>query len=91
MHRPTGHWDSSLVVNDRVALTTSRDILEAIADKTGPTDKIIALAESQAATLLNVKTPKRVWPIFSPKRQIREKGSTTSISMTIGRWRTGSP
>lgn len=43
LHRPTGNWDSSLVVNDQVALTTSRDILEAIADNRGPDDVIIAL------------------------------------------------
>jgi putative transcriptional regulator len=43
LHRPTGNWDSSLIVNDSVALTTSRDILEAIADDKGPQDNIIAL------------------------------------------------
>ena len=43
LHRPTGNWDSSLIVNDSVALTTSRDILEAIADNKGPEDTIIAL------------------------------------------------
>lgn len=43
LHRPTGNWDSSLIVNDTVALTTSRDILEAIADNKGPDDNIIAL------------------------------------------------
>lgn len=43
LHRPTGDWDSSLIVNDSVALTTSRDILEAIADDKGPNDTIIAL------------------------------------------------
>jgi putative transcriptional regulator len=43
LHRPTGDWDSSLIVNDSVALTTSRDILEAIADDKGPDDTIIAL------------------------------------------------
>lgn len=43
LHRPTGNWDSSLIVNDSVALTTSRDILEAIAGNTGPQDTIIAL------------------------------------------------
>ena len=43
LHRPTGNWDSSLVINDSVALTTSRDILEAIADDRGPDDIIIAL------------------------------------------------
>ena len=43
LHRPTGSWDSSLRVNDSAALTTSRDILEAIADNKGPDDNIIAL------------------------------------------------
>ncbi len=43
LHRPTGNWDSSLIVNDKIALTTSRDILEAIADDKGPEDTIIAL------------------------------------------------
>lgn len=43
LHRPTGQWDSSLIINDSVALTTSRDILVAIADNTGPKDTIIAL------------------------------------------------
>ena len=43
LHRPAGNWDSSLIVNDSVALTTSRDILEAIADNRGPDDNIIAL------------------------------------------------
>ena len=43
LHRPTGNWDSSLIVNGSVALTTSRDILEAIADDKGPEDTIIAL------------------------------------------------
>ena len=43
LHRPTGNWDSSLIVNDTVALTTSRDILEAIAENNGPADNIIAL------------------------------------------------
>lgn len=43
LHRPIGNWDSSLIVNDSVALTTSRDILEAIADNNGPDDNIITL------------------------------------------------
>jgi len=43
LHRPIGNWDSSLIVNDSIALTTSRDILEAIADSKGPDDNIITL------------------------------------------------
>lgn len=43
LHRPTGNWNSSLQVSDHVALTTSRDILEAIAHNNGPKETIIAL------------------------------------------------
>jgi putative transcriptional regulator len=43
LHRPIGNWDSSLIVNDSIALTTSRDILEAIAEDRGPDDNIITL------------------------------------------------
>lgn len=43
LHRPAGSWSSSLVVNNDVALTTSKDILQAIANNEGPDDCIIAL------------------------------------------------
>jgi len=43
LHRPTGNWSSSLIVNDNVALTTSKDILRAIANNEGPEDCIVAL------------------------------------------------
>jgi putative transcriptional regulator len=37
------HWQSTLAVADRIALTTSRDILEAIAANEGPKDHLVAL------------------------------------------------
>ncbi len=43
LHRPLGNWSSSLQINDKIALTTSRDIIEAIANDQGPKDAIIAL------------------------------------------------
>ena len=43
LHQPLGEWDSSLKINDHLALTTSRDILEAIAHDEGPEKSIIAL------------------------------------------------
>jgi putative transcriptional regulator len=43
LHRPTGNWQSTLKVNDRIALTTSKDILLAIATNKGPKDSIVAL------------------------------------------------
>ena len=43
LHRPPGQWDSSLKVTAQIALTTSRDILEAIANGSGPRDSLFAL------------------------------------------------
>lgn len=43
IHQPKGNWDSSLEVSDTIALTTSRDILEAIAKGKGPDRFVIAL------------------------------------------------
>ena len=43
LHRPPGNWSSSLRVNDSIALTTSKDILQAIANNEGPEDCIVAL------------------------------------------------
>jgi len=43
LHRPAGNWSSSLVVKNDVALTTSKDILQAIANNEGPEDCIVAL------------------------------------------------
>ena len=43
LHSPHGNWDSSLKVTDSIAVTTSKDILEAIAQDNGPEKVIIAL------------------------------------------------
>ena len=43
LHRPPGNWRSSLKVNNNVALTTSKDILQAIVKNEGPEDSIVAL------------------------------------------------
>jgi len=43
LHQPFGEWDSTLKMTDSISLTTSRDILEAIAIKQGPQQFLIAL------------------------------------------------
>lgn len=43
LHKPLGNWSSTLRINDNMALTTSRDILEAIARNEGPKQSMIAL------------------------------------------------
>ncbi|MDD5389331.1 MAG: YqgE/AlgH family protein [Gallionellaceae bacterium] len=43
LHRPVGTWSSTLSVNDRVGLTTSKDILEATARREGPAEILVTL------------------------------------------------
>jgi putative transcriptional regulator len=43
LHRPRGNWNNTLAVTDEIGLTTSRDVLDAIASGSGPADNIVAL------------------------------------------------
>jgi putative transcriptional regulator len=43
LHQPVGAWASTLAVNDSVGLTTSRDILEAVARGEGPRQMLVTL------------------------------------------------
>ncbi len=43
LHRPGGRWDSTHVVSEQIQVTTSRDILGAIARGEGPQDAFMAL------------------------------------------------
>lgn len=43
LHHPVGNWQSTLAVNQEVGLTTSLDILKAIANNDGPDQVLIAL------------------------------------------------
>jgi putative transcriptional regulator len=43
LHSPAGNYESSLAFSERMHLTTSRDILDALAAGAGPENAIIAL------------------------------------------------
>jgi putative transcriptional regulator len=43
IHSPIGQWQASLPIGEDVAITTSRDILQAIVAHNGPEDVLIAL------------------------------------------------
>lgn len=43
LHRPNGGWHSMMTVDGQVAITTSRDILSAIAHGSGPHKNLVAL------------------------------------------------
>jgi putative transcriptional regulator len=43
LHEPVGHWESTLAVSETLGLTTSQDILHAIAEDRGPDNWLVAL------------------------------------------------
>jgi putative transcriptional regulator len=43
LHTPGGHWESSLPFSEQIHLTTSRDILDALAQGSGPERAVVAL------------------------------------------------
>lgn len=43
LHHPLGEWQSTLAVRDRLGLTTSRDILEAVSRGKGPGKMLVTL------------------------------------------------
>jgi putative transcriptional regulator len=43
LHQPGGFWQSTLHVNDKVGLTTSKDILQAVGEGQGPDNLLITL------------------------------------------------
>ena len=46
LHRPFGKWRSSLALRDGVTITTSNDIIRAIAKDIGPQDALVTLGYS---------------------------------------------
>ena len=62
LHRPAGNWLSSLKVDDNIALTTSKDILQAIVKNEGPKDNIVALGYAGwAAGQLDSEIASNTW------------------------------
>ena len=43
LHRSHGSWNSSISVSDELSLTTSKDILEAVANGSGPSEWLLTL------------------------------------------------
>ena len=46
LHAPAGNWESSFRISDQISVTTSRDILLAIAAGSGPRHAVVALGYS---------------------------------------------
>lgn len=62
LHRPDTSWHSSINVSDEIGVTTSRDILEAIAEGRGPGEAFIALGYAGwAAGQLEQEIKENAW------------------------------
>ena len=71
LHSPGGHWDSSLKVTDTISVTTSKDILQSIANNEGPKEVIIALGYSGwAAGQLESELAQNTWLSCPANEQI---------------------
>ncbi len=46
LHRPVGEWQSTLAINQHVGLTSSRDVLQAVAREGQPQDVMVTLGYS---------------------------------------------
>jgi putative transcriptional regulator len=62
LHQPVGAWNSTLAVRDRLGLTTSKDILEAVGRGEGPPKLLVTLGYSGwAAGQLESEIKQNVW------------------------------
>jgi len=62
LHPPFGNWNSSFAPSPKVTITTSKDILQAIADDSGPEQAIITLGYAGwGAGQLEAEITKNTW------------------------------
>jgi putative transcriptional regulator len=68
LHQPAGEWDSSITVSDKVALTTSKDILEAVAQGNGPEKLLLSLGYAGwGSGQLEQEVAQNAWLSVKPK------------------------
>lgn len=67
LHQPAGDWDSTIAVHGETALTTSKDILEAVAKGQGPEKLLVTLGYAGwAAGQLEEEMAQNAWLSVKP-------------------------
>lgn len=68
IHEKQGEWDSSIAITDNIALTTSKDILAAVANGTGPDHILLSLGYAGwVAGQLEQEIAENSWLSVKPK------------------------
>lgn len=68
LHQQVGEWDSSITVVDDIAVTTSKDILNAVAQGTGPEKLLLSLGYAGwTAGQLEQEILQNAWLSVKPK------------------------
>lgn len=67
LHQPAGSWDSTIAIHGNTALTTSKDILEAVAQGQGPEKILVTLGYAGwAAGQLEQEMAQNAWLSVKP-------------------------
>lgn len=92
LHRPLGRWQSTLATGDGLAITTSRDILEAMARGQGPAEALIALGyagwgsgqlEQELATNAWLSLPATVVELFDVPLEQRAQAAASRLGINL--------
>ncbi|MFI4962850.1 MAG: YqgE/AlgH family protein [Legionellales bacterium] len=71
IHKQVGGWRSSLILQDEVTVTTSNDIIRAIAQDTGPKDVLVTLGYAAwTGNQLEKEVMENVWLVCPYKSEI---------------------
>lgn len=71
LHRPSGEWHSTLAVADNLALTSSRDVLQSVAESGEPSDILVTLGYAGwAAGQLEHELVQNAWLTVAADPQI---------------------
>ena len=71
LHRPVGKWQSTLVINEHIGFTSSRDILQAVARSGQPVDVLVTLGYAGwAAGQLEHELAQNAWLTVRAKLDI---------------------
>jgi putative transcriptional regulator len=94
LHEPLGNWEATLAVTDTLGVSTSRDILEALANNQGPDRYLIALgyagwgagqleAEITANSWLNAPANREILFTLAPENRWHAAAKLTGVDLAL--------